>query len=238
MNPMTPLEAIEERYDFTSPALYRQLYAEGLLDIGQTGPDWLTREFPRLRLRPPLLLYGHDFELMQIGDIAEEIAEFLDPYSYREIRPELRFIPFAMSGAGDLYCFHLNAATDAGVPIVYVWHDADEATFKAKNLQDFIFRGLLEAVAEVDADSLIMVGDFAENCRAMLGTHGPVLNARQRDVVAEIYRRDLTTQVRQLPRGRQATYQGLLSDEELAQVLGTEIGFGQLDQSFAYMRES
>ena len=84
---------------------------------------------------------------MQMGDIAEEIAEFLDPDSSREIRPELRFIPFAMSGAGDLYCFHLNAATDAGVPVVYMYHDANKATFKARKLQNFIFRSLLEAVA-------------------------------------------------------------------------------------------
>ncbi len=174
---------------------------------------------------------------MQFADIAEEIAELLGPDSYWQLRPELRFIPFAMSGAGDLYCFHPNAATDAGVPVVYVWHDADEATFKAKNLQDFMFRGLLEAVAEVDADSLIMVGGFTENCRTMLGTHGPFLSTRQRGVVADIYQRDLSAQVRPLPRGRNATYRGLLSDEELQQLLGTEMGFEQLDQSFAYMRE-
>ncbi len=172
-----------------------------------------------------------------MGDIAEEIAEFLNPDSSREIRPELRFIPFAMSGAGDPYCFHLNAATDAGVPVLYMYHDANEATSKARNLQDFIFRSLLEAVAEVDADSLIVVGGFAENCQAMLGTHGPFLSARQRDVVADIYRRELRTWVRQLPRGRATTYQGLLSDEELAQILGTEISFEQLDQSFTYMLE-
>lgn len=195
---MNPLEAIEERYGFIYPALYKQLYAEGLLDIGQTGLEWLTREFPRLRLRPPLL-YGHDFELMQVGDVAEEIAEFLNPDSYREIRPELQFIPFAMSGAGDPYCFHLNAATDAGVPVVYMYHDANKATFKARKLQDFIFRGLLEAVAEVDLASLIMVGDFAENCQAVLDTHGLFITSRQREVGADIYRRGLTTQVCRLP---------------------------------------
>jgi SMI1 / KNR4 family (SUKH-1) len=233
----TLLEATEARYGFTYPALYRQLYTEGLLDIGQLGPEWLITEFPRLRLRPPLLLFGNDFELMQLADVAEEIAEFLNPDSYREVRPELRFIPFAMNGAGDLYCFHLNAATGEGVPIVYVWHDADEATFKAKNLQDFIFRGLLGAVAEVDSDSLIMVGSFAENCQAMLGTHGPFLSARQQDIVTAVYRRELTTQVRRLPKGHEQTYSGLLSDAELEQLLATEIGFEQLDQSFAYMRE-
>jgi len=172
-----------------------------------------------------------------MGDIAEEIAEFLDPDSHREIRPGLRLIPFAMSGGGDLYCFHLNTSTDAGVPVVYMYHDVDEATFQAKNLQDFMFRSLLEAVVEVDADSLIVVGDFAENCQAVLDTHGPFLSARQRDVVADIYRRELRTWVRQLPRGRATTYQGLLSDEELAQILGTEISFEQLDQSFTYMLE-
>ena len=89
----------------------------------------------------------------------------------------------------------------------------------------------------VDADNLIVVGDFAKNCQAMLGTHGPFLSARQRDVVADIYRRELRTWVRQLPRGRAMTYQGLLSDEELAQILGIEISFEQLDQSFTYMLE-
>ena len=117
------------------------------------GPEWLTREFPRLRLRPPLLLYGHDFELMQVGDVAEEIAEFLNPDSHREIRPGLRLIPFAMSNGGDLYCFHLNTSTDAGVPVVYMYHDVDEATFQTKDLQDFMFRSLLEAVVEVDASA-------------------------------------------------------------------------------------
>ena len=92
-------------------------------------------------------------------------------------------------------------------------------------------------MVEVDADSLIVVRDFAENCQAVLDTHGPFLSARQRDVVADIYRRELRTWVRQLPRGRATTYQGLLSDEELAQILGTEISFEQLDQSFTYMLE-
>ena len=233
----TPLEATEARYKFSYPALYRQLFAEGMLDICQVGPEWLTTEFPRLRPRPPLLLFGNDFELMQIADIAEESAEFLNPDSYREVRPDLRFIPFAMNGAGDLYCFHLNAATDAGVPIVYVWHDADKATFKARNLQDFIFRGLLEAVAEVDGDSLISRGEFGENCQAMLGTHGPFLSVRQRDIVTQIYRRGLTTQVLQLPMGREQTYSGLLSDAELEQLLCAEIGFEQRDRSFGSMRE-
>jgi SMI1 / KNR4 family (SUKH-1) len=233
----TLLEATEARYGFSYPALYKQLFDEGLLDIGQVGPGWLTSELPRLRLRPPLLLFGNDFELMQIADIAEEIAEFLNPDSYREIRPDLRFIPFAMTGAGDLYCFHLNAATDAGVPIVYVWHDADEATFKAKNLQDFIFRGLLEAVAEVDSDSLIAQGNFGENCQAMLGTHGPFLNVQQRGIVTQIYQRGLTTQIRQPPKGREQTYSGLLSDAELEHLFRTEIGFEQFNQRFSYMRE-
>lgn len=234
---MTPLEATEDRFGFSYPPLYKQLHAEGLLDTGQFGPQWLTSEFPRLRLRPPLLLFGQDFELMQITDIAEETAEFFNPDSYREVRPDLRFVPFAMSGGGDLYCFHLNAATEAGVPIVYVWHDADEATFQAGNLQDFMFRSLLKAVAEVDQDSLIMVGDFTENCRAMLCTHGPFLTPRQREVVAGIYQRDLSAQARALPRGRNATCRGLLSDEELVQILSAEIGFEHFGQSFGYMRE-
>ena len=38
MNPMTPLEVTETRYGFTYPALCKKLFAEGLLDIGQTGP--------------------------------------------------------------------------------------------------------------------------------------------------------------------------------------------------------
>ncbi|WP_456830938.1 SMI1/KNR4 family protein [Deinococcus sp. UYEF24] len=234
---MTPLEAIEERFEFSYPTLYKQLYTEGLLDIGQFGPQWMTSEFPRLRLRPPLLLFGHDFELMQLEDIAEETAEFFNPDSYREVRPGLRFVPFAMTGGGDLYCFHLNAATEAGVPVVYVWHDADEATFQAKNLQDFIFRGLLEAVVGIDKESLIATDDLSENCRAMLATHGPFLSPRQRQLVEDLYARDVTGYTSQLPNGREYQTRGLLSPDELAQILRAEIGFEHLDRRFGYMRE-
>ena len=120
---------------------------------------------------------------------------------------------------------------------MYACYDANETTFRARKLQGFIFRGLLEAVAEVDSDSLMMVGNLAQNCWAVLDTHGSFITLRQREVGADIYRRGLTTQVYRLPKGREATCQGLLSDDELEHLLGTELGFEHLDQSFGYMRE-
>ena len=92
-------------------------------------------------------------------------------------------------------------------------------------------------MVDIDADSLIATDSLSENCRAMLATHGPFLSPRQRQLVEDFYARDVTGYTSKLPNGREHQTRGLLSPDELAQILSAEIGFERLDQSFGYMRE-
>jgi hypothetical protein len=61
------IRAIEQAYDFQLPALYQQLYHDGMLnwflDGGFPNPNWHAHIFPQLRHRPPVLLFAQDFEL-------------------------------------------------------------------------------------------------------------------------------------------------------------------------------
>lgn len=40
--------------------------------------DWDKLVFPKLKKTPPLLLYGYDFELLQINSLESAIEEILE----------------------------------------------------------------------------------------------------------------------------------------------------------------
>ena len=219
------MQQLEQQYHFSYPQLYLRLYADGMLDWGKFGPDWITQQYPRLREKPPLLLFANEFELMSIADIQSQLEEFADPGHWMNIRPGLRFIPFAQTGAGDWYCFYLNGQQDADIPIVLLWHDANRAEYKAKNLQDFIFLYMLEAVADIEAveDGLWEEEGFAADLQNWISTHSPYLTEKQARIVREIY-----TMSDELP----------ISAEHLQQILAEEVYFDNMDQSFSYRNES
>ncbi|MCW3463138.1 SMI1/KNR4 family protein [Chitinophaga nivalis] len=207
------LEELEEQYAFSYPALYKQLNKDGMLDWGQFGPDWYTTVFPDIKHTPPLLLFANDLEVMnpeQVALLLEDGLLFADP--------EHQFIPFATNGAGDWFAFYFNLQDGDDVPVVQVWHDANEACILAKNLQDFIFLQLLEAITDMDPDypGLIEDGDFAVNCRNILQTHTPYLTDRQQAIVAAAFAK------------------GKLSGEELDEIVEQEMNFEWLDSSFPY----
>lgn len=210
---MTILETIEKDYDFTYPTLYKQLSKDGMLDWGVLGPEWFNNEFPHLRENPPLLLFADDFEIMEEDDISAGMQEgmlFADETH--------RFVPFGVTGAGDWYAFYYNLQDGNDVPVVLVYHDSNEAVVLAKNLQDFIFAQLLEAVTNPDPQypGLIADGDMQENTRHFLRTHAPYITPHQQEIVAETYRK------------------GSLTGEELQAILEAEINFEWLDSSFPY----
>jgi hypothetical protein len=189
---MEILEEIEQKFNFTYPVLYKQLYADGMLDTGEYGPHWHEIYFPKLKVNPPLLLFGHDFELLKFNTIVEEIEAFRATADYRQTKSEYQFIPFGQNAGGDLYVFQFDIQNDDDVPITLVDDGACEATILAKNLQDFIFRQLLEVVSEIDEYSIIIeaVGSKT-NAFNTLRTHSPYLTQRQIDKLTEVYNREI-----------------------------------------------
>ncbi len=228
------LSEIEQQHGFTYPPLYRQLECDGMLAVGEYGPDWYKLVYPTLQDKPTLLLHADDFELLNIKAVADAAETLLAPHDYRQIDPALRFIPFAQTGAGDHYCFFASGQHDGEMPIVLLWHDQNEARYLAKNLQDFLFHMLLISMADQDTYNAVSDDEVREQLANTLGTHTRYLTARQADVLHTLLARDIVDYEVVLPKGRKEAHRGLLTDIELASLRKEFIPYEKFDSCFAY----
>jgi hypothetical protein len=228
------LSEMEHQHGFTYPALYRQLERDGMLAVGEYGPDWYKLVFPTLKDRPTLLLHADDFELLNVKAVADAVESLLDADDYRQIDPAHQFIPFAQTGAGDHYCFFASGEQDGEMPIVLLWHDQNEAQYLAKNLQDFMVHMLLNSMADQDTYNDVSDEQFKEQLTKTLGTHARYLTARQADLLQTLLARDIFDYDVLLPKGRKEAHRGLLTDIELASLRAELIPYEKFDSCFAY----
>ncbi|WP_258391737.1 SMI1/KNR4 family protein [Stenotrophomonas maltophilia] len=145
---MSALSGIEQATGQTFPPLFKQLHAAGRLSWGATHPEWSEVVFPALQAEPPVLLYAQDYEPLEHDELLEAWQELTAEDHYNPLRTDLQLLPFARTGGGDSYCFWSNAPGFAESPVVLVWHDDDRADVLAASYQDFLFRKMVEAVAD------------------------------------------------------------------------------------------
>jgi len=233
------LKNLEQQYQFQYPELYHRLYAEQMLDIGEYASLWSKEVYPRLKNHPPLFLYSGEFELIPLANIAEAIEELNGEDSWFSINPDYLFIPFGETGGGDYYCFLYDQnAPKPTPPIALLQHDSDEAELLANTLEDFFFYEILNSVNDIYEGSLVRSeGDFQENITNLLRSHLPyVTKKEQREILEEVYSRKLTDFTRVFPNSTQS-YQGLLSDEELEQLVQPYISIDG-EKTFVYTTEN
>jgi len=226
------LEQIEKKYNIAYPKLYKILDKVEMLSWGEFGSNWFKNEFPKQVIKPPLLLFGNDFELLDNEMIANEIEAFKDPEDYRQTDPKYNFIPFAQNGAGDLYCFQFDKKDGNNIPVVLVWHDSNLVQVLAKNLQDFMFRSMLETIIDFEEESsLLKEGGLFKNLKNYQKTHLEFLSTNQQEIIIEAYTKIISDQ-----RNNDA----ILNDSEIKQlidIMKTEIFFDDLDSEFTYQIE-
>ena len=230
---------LEQQYNFAYPKLYHQLYADQMLDIGEYSSLWSKEVYPHLKNHPPLFLYSGEFELIPPANIAETIEELNGEDSWFSINPDYLFIPFGQTGGGDYYCFFYDKNNPKPEPpIALLHHDSDEAEILADTLEDFFFYEMLSSVNDIYEGSLVRSeGDFQENITNLLRSHLPyVTKKEQREILEEVYSRKLTDFTRIFPNSTQS-YQGLLSDEEFAQLVQQHISIDG-EKTFVYMVEN
>ncbi|KIA99784.1 hypothetical protein OA93_02885 [Flavobacterium sp. KMS] len=232
-----PLSDIETKNGFTYPIIYKEFFLDGMLNVGEYGPDWYSTVYPKLKENPTLLLHSYDFELLNLKGVNEAIDELLDPEGYREIKEEFKFIPFGQSGAGDHYCFFVSEENNGENPIVFVWHDMNEVNYLAKNMQDFVFRMLLTDMSDQDVYNDVSDEEFKDNLERVLKTHKKYLTDKQNDVLQTVFNRGIIDYEILLPKMKEAK-RGLLTDVELKKTLAEVIPFDKMDSSFEYSRES
>ncbi|WP_367380329.1 SMI1/KNR4 family protein [Stenotrophomonas cyclobalanopsidis] len=223
---MSTLSDIEQATGQAFPPLFHQIAAEGCADWGALGDPWFREVFPTLLAQPPLLLHANEFEPIDQGELRDAWEDLTAEDHYNPLREDLQLLPFARSGGGDTYCFWTNAPGFAEAPVLLVWHDDDRADVLAANLQDFLFRKMAEAVAELETEYTTLVeGDLAANLQAWLGSHRRWLRDDQVRALEALFARtdDIAA--------------GRISDEEAQALVKQVIGFPRLDESFAYVRE-
>lgn len=211
---------IERQLGQSLPALYHQLHRDHMLDWGAVCHGWIASVFPTLRARPPLLLYAREFELIAPADIVGHAEQFTDADSHMRLREGLRLLPFGSTGAGDYYCFWRDPAAPGEPRVVLLWHDDDRVDLLAASLQDFIFRMMVDAVADLDG-SLLEEGDVADNLQQWLASHRSYLRAEQVQALQDLY-------------AAPAMQSGGVGEDAAAALIRRSIGFDGIDTSFGY----
>lgn len=234
---MNTLEDLEKEFNFTYPELYKQLYTGKMLDWGTNGNGWYTNVFPTLKENPPLLLFGNDIEIWDPITYHGGIGEIINHEVY-DINPKYRMVPFAKNGAGDLYVFQFDLEINGEVPISFFPHDDCEAEILAKNLQDFIFRLLLESLTEIDEYSMAHEDseeEIEQNLHNQLKTHRKYLKPEQIEILENLYKRNIFEYTYKTPNGDEFKAEGLLTFDELEKLIKQEIAFEKLNTKFNYL---
>lgn len=230
------LKEVEQLFNFQYLSLYYQLAEDGMLDIGEYHENWAEVILPTLEKNPPLLLYSFDFEVLNPNQILENIEEFFitnDDFNIFDIRPDLTFIPFAQTGGGDFYCFFLNEQAGEDIPIVLLYHDQDEGIYLAKNLQDFIFKMLLQdmVIQEFCADYAPDDERFIQKLTNIFKTHLCYLTASQQSVLNKVFAKGIQHKMVGTEKHR-----GFLTNGEYLTLIHQYIAYDKLDQDLHYRK--
>ncbi len=219
------LNRLEEKYMFKYPTLYKRLCLDGMLYCDEYATNRQAEDNLKYSDSPSLLLFGFDVELMCANDIDAQV-ELCRGSSCNNKACAL--IPLAHSAAGDRYCFFTDELGEDGeMPVVFVRHESSEAYYYAKNLQDFIFRNMLEAVVYCIKEREDLV-----NIKNMLSTHLRYLTVKQQQVLLDVYNRPLSIFNRTGSDGLcKGEYMALLKREDLEKLLKEEMDSDKLNQA-------
>ena len=224
---------LEKKYNFQYPDLYKTCYANGFLNWGVPHKNWYAEVYPKLKSKPPLLVYANDFKIIDFQEIDEEMNTKSQPDYYLRINPAFTLVPFAKNGAGDAYCFFYQEHNAAEIPVVIRQHDTDEAIILAKNFSDFVFSEMLQSVCDIWDNALYFSGNLHENLRNFYKTHCFLLSPERQMLLNSIFSRPLSS-VTRLSGKKTVVEKGLLTDSELENILIAEINFDNWKAVFKY----
>jgi SMI1 / KNR4 family (SUKH-1) len=223
--PPITLRAIEQKYQLTLPVVYKKLEADGMLEYANAfGYGWYKRIFPALKTQPPFLMFANNFELLSLRDIYDEQKKSIDQTGWLD---NFHMLPFAGDGSGDRFAFYLSTQHAPEWSIIHWWHDSDHCDILAHDLQDFIFRKMLEAACNVNAEyDIVADGDFKQNLNHWFKTHQKYLKPKHAEILAAIYQRE--------PVCDEEGNCSLITETELNDILKVQLGPDIENDSFKY----
>ncbi len=136
------LSELAEKARLALPDALARLFADGRTRYGRTREEWRTIWRVRLLTDPPALASTYDYEWLDETSIFETMDEWLSP----QWQGGRRFLPFAQTGAGDIFC--LTAIQDASPSVACIRHDSGTGETEAASFIDFVYRKLVEALTD------------------------------------------------------------------------------------------
>lgn len=231
-----PYSTIEGRWGFAVPSLYRRMQADGRLQYGRTRAEWRATWKERALTDPPALL-GADFEWLSLKDIAAWRA----PDYWR---PTPALVPFAQNGASDVWAWVPEWTARGRTPIVFAYHDENEAKLFAPDLEGLLFRVSLEYFTDVPqapdpGDDDLNPDERVISLRAQIAAIAPYVPPRARRILREVVTRPLRTALLTRPfpgyRGHPYRVCRLLGDREARRLVREVLAWSRLDETFQHM---
>ncbi|MBN1055585.1 SMI1/KNR4 family protein [Clostridium botulinum] len=144
------LEEIENIEGIKFPRFFRDIYSTGAMKW-MTSYKWLNENRKELLNTPAAFMYGveSDCEPLLFEDIQDrkEFIDEMNEISGYKIKEEYTFIPFAITGGGDIYCFIYKNKTELTHIILYK-HDTDDIVSYGVNFEEFLMWQMSAAITE------------------------------------------------------------------------------------------
>lgn len=211
--------APDDLADFTSLAARVGIAVPDLLrawiETGRTSlPEALDTSFSEFLADRPLALVGHpDLEWLSLAEARETVDEWL----FAEAQNGVAFLPFARSGAGDMYA--LVRTSDGRTGCGLVWHDEETSEFAYPDFETWAAIAFAEALTDLGAViERVAEGRALEAVRTDLRQAAPFLPRGVAATLTDWAARDIATRSFLAgPRARPYDVQSVISQQELGE---------------------
>lgn len=140
MHLISEFEDLSTETGIALPPLLRSLIFSGNTSY---FPGWYSLWRDRSLDRVVPFLSWYDYEWIDAATSRNEISTWLNP----EAQHGKAFLPFAQSGAGDIYC--LMTLEDGQIGVALIWHDDENSQIGYQSFDDFVCIRYLQTFADL-----------------------------------------------------------------------------------------
>lgn len=145
---------IEAEFDLKFPKKWHEIYAAGAMEWMEIDNEEFLKDIHKYTDDPKaFFMLDCDCEPLSVSCIKERAEELKEWISWRcededvEFDDSNKLVPFAMTGAGDLYCFWYKPDSDEPQVILYLHDEYDDPDIIGRNFDEFLYVMMLNAVS-------------------------------------------------------------------------------------------
>ena len=147
------LTELEEKFNIKYPDKWREIYETGAMEWMEIENSEFLKNVHKYTDDPKaFFMLDCDCEPLSVWDIEERVDELKEWISWRcededvSFDENIKLVPFAMTGAGDLYCFMYMQGDSEPEVILYAHDEYDDPDILGKDFDEFLYVMMLDAV--------------------------------------------------------------------------------------------